>query len=320
MQAVKLFPHIALERVDKPIRRPGEVLIRVNRAGICNTDLELSRGYVPDFHYIGGHEFYGYVEEADNEKLIGKRVTAEINEGCGTCEYCRRNLARHCPHRRVLGIVSKDGAFAEYCLVPVNTLVLIPETISDDQAIFIEPLAAACEIVEQIPELGTKSILILGDGKLAALIALVLSRKSQMVTLCGKHPEKIHRIKKIATFSELPHEDFQKHTRNFDIVVEATGNPSSLSTSIDLVKPRGTIVVKSTYAAQCQVDMSRIVVDEITVIGSRCGQFKDAIAFIERYSPDLSELISAEYPFSSAAAAFARSTDKDSMKVVLRFR
>jgi threonine dehydrogenase-like Zn-dependent dehydrogenase len=316
MKAVVFDDRLKVVEREKPRRLPGEVLIRVERAGICNTDHEIIRGYVPGFSGILGHEFFGYVEEADDFSLAGKRVTAEINISCGECEFCRKGLGRHCANRAVLGIIGKGGAMAEYVAVPRRNVIEIPESITGMDAILIEPLAAVLEILEQTDIGKGDTVLLLGDGKLAQLIALVLGKTSCSLTAVGKHDYKLALIEKNTGARTISLDAFKPSA--FDIVIEASGNPSAFTLGLSCVKPRGIFVLKSTYAGGFNFNPSPVVVNEITIIGSRCGRFVEAIRFLERYKPDLGDLISAEFPIDEALEAFEYSRRPDSLKVVLR--
>lgn len=316
MKAVVFDGTLRLCERERPERLPGEVLIRVERAGICNTDHEIIRGYVPGFKGILGHEFYGVVEESDDNSLHGRRVTAEINICCGKCEFCKKGLGRHCQERTVLGIIGRDGALAEYVTVPRRNVIEIPESIPESSAVLIEPLAASLEILEQIEIREDNSVLLLGDGKLAQLIAIVLGRKSCNLTAVGKHGHKLAFIKKNAGATTIPLELFNPSA--FDIVVEASGSPSAFDLGLSCVKPRGIFVLKSTYAGGFSFNPAPVVVNEITIVGSRCGRFEEAIKFLEQYRPDLSDLITAEFPIEEALDAFEYSRRRDSLKVVLK--
>ena len=315
MKAVFFDGALKLSDVERPERAGHEVLIRVSHAGICNTDHEIIRGYVPGFNGILGHEFLGHVEEADDRSLIGRRVTAEINISCGKCEFCKKGLGRHCINRSVLGIINKNGATAEYVAVPSENVFEIPPSIPDEDAIFIEPLAAALEILDQVVIGKEHSVLLIGDGKLALLIARVMSTTGCSLTVVGKHPEKLGLLEgpgiKTAlagTFKQSP----------YDIVIEASGNPSAFALGLGCVKPRGTFVLKSTYAGGLEFNPSSIVVNEMTLMGSRCGRFEAAIEFLQKYQPGLETMISREFPIEDALEAFAYSARSDSLKVVLR--
>lgn len=314
MKALRYDTELKIRDIPRPARAPGEALIRVTLAGICNTDLEITRGYVPGFDGVPGHEFIGLIEEADDPALIGKRATAEINCSCGKCAYCAAGLGRHCPRRTVLGIINRQGAFAEYVTVPAAQLVMIPDTIPDSQAIFLEPMAAALEILSQVAIDPQKTVLLLGDGKLAQLIARALSSTGCDLTVVGKHSEKLDHLRDLPCRTVLL-DDFGSSA--FDIVTEATGNPDAFELGLSCVRPRGTMVLKSTYARAFPFNPARIVVDEITVVGSRCGVFADALSFFEDHPHPLDHLISDRFPLTQASEAFARAESSDSMKVVL---
>ncbi|MBD3314383.1 MAG: alcohol dehydrogenase catalytic domain-containing protein [Chitinivibrionales bacterium] len=301
--------------VPKPRRRAGEVLIRVTLAGICNTDLEIVRGYVPGFNGIPGHEFVGVVEEADDSRLVGKRVTAEINCACGQCEYCRAGLGRHCPTRTVIGIINRDGCFAEYMAVPQENVVEIPDTISAPQAVLIEPTAAALEILDQVTIGKTMNVLLLGYGKLGMLIAHTLITTGCTLTIVGKHPRKSRSCGNIPAHY-VPADDFVDG--QFDVVVEATGNPAVLERAIANTKPRGTLVLKSTYAGNPPVNLSPIVVNEITLVGSRCGRFEAALAFMQNHYTPVEPLIHKTFPLTDAVQAFTEAAKPGALKVLLK--
>jgi threonine dehydrogenase-like Zn-dependent dehydrogenase len=315
MKAVIFDGQLHVDDVPIPQREPGEALIKVTGAGICNTDIEITRGYIPGFKGILGHEFIGFVEAADDKAIVGQRVTAEINFACGKCEFCRQDLGRHCVNRTVLGIVNRNGAFAEYVVVPRENVVEIPAEIADDDALFIEPLAAALEILDQVSLSPASSVLLLGDGKLALLIALSLQTCGCAFLVVGKHTEKLSFFKNLGIETVLLN-DFKKS--RFDVVIEASGNPSAFAFGLECVKPRGKFVLKSTYAKNFPFNPAPIVVNEITLIGSRCGVFYKAMEFMLDHDPPLHEFISAEFPIDQAIAAFEYSKRPDALKVALR--
>jgi threonine dehydrogenase-like Zn-dependent dehydrogenase len=300
--------------VPIPIPKPNEVLINVTKAGICATDREIAAGYMPGFKGILGHEFFGFVEKAENGSLIGKRVTAEINCGCGICEYCKSGMERHCPVRTVIGIKGRDGAFAEYICVLEKNVVAIPDSIPDSSAIFIEPLAAALEIKSRI-DLDNKKVLLIGDGKLGLLIAHVLAKSDCRATAIGKHAKKLEMMRKLGVDSVLS-SSFKED--KFDVVIEASGNPDAFPLAVECTKPRGALVLKSTYAKNLTFNPAPIVVDEITVVGSRCGLFADALNFLETYKPDFSWMISKEFPLEKAMEAFEYAKKPGVMKVAVK--
>ncbi|MBF0327988.1 MAG: alcohol dehydrogenase catalytic domain-containing protein [Nitrospirae bacterium] len=315
MRAVVFDGRLHVKDIEKPVRQKGEALVKVSIAGICNTDHEITRGYIPDFNGILGHEFLGVVEDADDKGLIGKRVAGEINLACGACEFCKNDLGRHCPSRSVLGIINKDGAFAEYLTLPAANIFVIPDCISDAQAVFIEPLAAALEIFEQVRIVQEHKVLLIGDGKLALLIALVLKTTGCRLTMLGKHREKLSFAAAYGIDTAMV-EGFTKS--QYDIVIEASGKPSGFMAALDCVNPRGTIVLKSTYAEPFLFNPFQIVVNEITVVGSRCGRFEDAIRFLQSHPMPLDKLISAEFDLEDAEEAFVFSARPDVFKVLLK--
>jgi 2-desacetyl-2-hydroxyethyl bacteriochlorophyllide A dehydrogenase len=314
MKALVFDGTLRLASVPVPAATKDEVLIRVTLAGICNTDHEIVAGYMPGFKGILGHEFLGIVEKAGDKKLAGKRVTAEINCGCGTCEYCKNGMERHCPNRTVIGIKDRDGAFAEYICVPAKNVVTIPDSVPDASAVFIEPLAAALEIKEQV-SLEHKNVLLIGDGKLGILIAHVLSTANCEATAIGNHQEKLGMIGKLGVKTMLSNQ-FQR--KQFDIVVEASGNPDAFSLAVECTKPHGTLVLKSTYARDLTFNPSPFVVNEITVVGSRCGRFSDALQYLELYKPDFSWMISKEFSIEDGMEAFEYSKKPWVLKVILK--
>jgi 2-desacetyl-2-hydroxyethyl bacteriochlorophyllide A dehydrogenase len=315
MRSVFFDGTLAIKELPKPQRTENEVLIRVILAGICNTDHEIIRGYVPGFEGILGHEFIGIVEEADDISLVGKRCTAEINFACGTCSYCRDGLQRHCPNRSVLGIINRNGTFAQYITAPRENLVIIPDSIPDENAIFIEPLAAALEILEQVNIPRSSKVLLLGDGKLAMLIGHVIASIGCELTIVGKHPEKMGLLKYDQIHTVLKNE-FKNEM--YDFVIEATGNAEAFDLAVANVKPRGTIILKSTYAGDVHFNLSPVVVNEITIIGSRCGLFNRAIDFLLKQKISFENMISAEYLLDNALDAFKFSESPNAIKVLLK--
>ena len=304
---------VTIRHVAKPVRTPGFALIRTLVAGICNTDLELQRGYY-DFRGTPGHEFVGEVAEADTSALIGKRVAGEINIACGHCDFCAIGQGRHCPNRTVLGIVKHPGAFAEYVVLPESNLHVIPDEIPTDQAVFVEPLAAACEILDQAQMPPGEHVAVLGDGKLGLLVAQVLHAHGCRVTLYGRHENKLALVRKLgieATASEArPHAAFQ-------IAVDCTGWASGLQEAVRMVRPRGTVIMKSTVHREVSIDTAPVIVNEITLIGSRCGRFEPAIERLRSGKVDVMGFVSAEYPLEQAPAAFAEAARRGVLKVLL---
>lgn len=304
----------------KPVPKKGEALVKVTLAGICNTDFEITKGYMG---YVGvlGHEAVGVVEEIndDDKSLLGKRVVAEISYGCKEpdCPYCAQKLYRHCPKRHTLGIVNKDGVFAEYFTMPLETLFEVPDNVTDEQAVFTEPLAAACEITEQLHIKPFEKVIILGDGKLGLITALTLNAQNIDVVLVGKHQNKLDIARAQGVETKLLND--LKIEKIYDVVVEATGSISGFETALALTKPRGTLVLKSTVAASKELNLAPVVIDEITVLGSRCGQFPAALRLLKSEKVDFSPLISGRYAVNDAIQAFEKNKEKDTLKVLLDF-
>ena len=304
----------------KPVPQKGEALIKVTLAGICNTDYEITKGYM-GYNGILGHEFIGTVEEINDEdkSLLGKRVTAEISYGCNNpeCEWCAVKNYRHCPDRHTLGIWRKDGCFAEYVTMPLNVLFEIPENVEDEQAVFVEPLAAACEITEQLHIQPIQRVVVLGDGKLGLTTALTLSAQGLDVTLIGKHQNKLDIAKNQGVKTQLLQDT--KIENIYDVVVEATGSVSGFETSLSLVKPRGVLVLKSTIATGKELNLAPIVINEITVLGSRCGQFPPALNLLAKHRIDFKPFIAAVYSIDDAIEAFEANKSKETLKVLIKF-
>jgi len=298
-----------------PEKQPGWALIQVRTAGICRTDLELMQGYL-GFRGVLGHEFIGVVAESDDPAWTGKTVSGEINAACGRCEWCARGLGRHCPHRTTLGIVNHDGCMAEYCVLPAANLVEIPVTLPVAKAILLEPLSAACEILEQLTIRGNERIVIIGDGRLGILCAWALATVASDVTILGHHTVKLALAQWRGIKTALSG-DFTV-SAGADIVVEATGSSTGLSEAIRLCRPRGTIVLKSTVALPQNINLASLVIDEITVIGSRCGRFEAGLRMMQDY-PDmpLTNMITARFPLSQVEKAFTRAVQGDALKILL---
>ncbi|MCI0387922.1 MAG: alcohol dehydrogenase catalytic domain-containing protein [Acidobacteria bacterium] len=307
---------LRLSDVDIP-HRGGEVLVRITIAGICNTDLEIVRGYA-NFCGTLGHEFVGIVEDSPDESQIGRRVVGEINAGCGRCDLCLQSDPRHCLKRTVLGIHGRDGAFAEYLCLPPQNLLVVPQVVSDRQAVFAEPLAAACEILDQVTITPSHRVAVIGDGKLGQLIARVLATTGCDLILIGKHSAKLKLAAEAGIDTiELKSLDIDPDSR-FDVVVEASGAPSGLDLALALVRPRGTMVLKSTFQGPVQINTSRIVVDELTLIGSRCGRFQEALKLLETGSIDIEPLIACEFRLADGVVAMAEAQRPGTLKVLLR--
>jgi threonine dehydrogenase-like Zn-dependent dehydrogenase len=296
-----------------PVPDPYTAIVKVHLAGICSTDLQIFKGYMK-FRGVPGHEFVGSVSQGPKEWL-GKRVVGEINFGCGKCEFCARDLTRHCPNRTVMGIVNADGAFAEYVAVPAENLHPVPGSISDEQAVFTEPLAAAFEILRQIQISTGDEILIIGDGKLGSLCAQVLRLTGAKVTVLGKHRDKLELIKRAGVRTMLLN-DWQPHL--FDVVVEATGSAVGLELAISAVRPRGTLVLKSTIAGAHQVSLAPLVINEINLIGSRCGVFPDALEALAANNASVVPLIEQVYPLEQGIEAIQHAARPGARKILLR--
>jgi len=308
-----------VEDYPDPSPAPGESLIRIIMAGICNTDLEITRGYM-GFRGVLGHEFVGVVEKSGRESLVGKRVVGEINCPCGECYLCKKGLGKHCPNRTVLGIQGRDGVFAEYTTLPNNNLLIVPDKLGDEKATFTEPLAAAFEILESVHIKPTDRVLLLGDGKLGILSAQVVSRTGCDFLVVGKHIDKLNILEnhKINTMLIEDFKEKKKDLIKYDIVIECTGHPSGFRTAREMVRPGGTIVQKSTYAQNPDVNISMLVVDEIRLIGSRCGPFKPALSALAKGKIDVKPLIWDVMPFNNALAAFEKAKEKGAGKILLR--
>jgi threonine dehydrogenase-like Zn-dependent dehydrogenase len=294
-----------------PAPAPGEVLVRVIRAGVCETDLQLIKGYM-GFRGVLGHEFVGVAESGP---LAGRRVVGEINCACWNCETCRRRLPTHCPNRTVLGILNHDGAFADLIAVPQRNLHAVPDTLSDDVAVFTEPVAAAYQIPVQLTIRKTDRIAVLGDGRLGNLCAQVLARLSGHVLVVGKHQEKLSILSSMGLTTALLSDSLDP--RSFDIVVDCTGSESGLPTALTLVRPRGTIVLKTTVAGQQTLAWAPFVIDEVTLIGSRCGPFDQALAALEQGHVKVQPLISDRFDLSRGLDALARAQTKGILKVLI---
>lgn len=299
---------VSVRQAPRPRVKAGHVLVRVRLAGICNTDIELLRGYYA-FRGRPGHEFVG--ERVDT----GQRVVGEINLACGRCAWCARGLGRHCSRRTVLGIVRHPGAFAEYLTLPEENLLPVPNHVPDEHAVFTEPVAAACEILEQIA-IGERSrVAVLGDGKLGLLIAQVLAARGASVCLFGRHERKL-RIARRAGI-EARRAPAAPRAR-FALTVEATGRPEGLAAAIAMTEPRGTVVMKTTVHGRTPLALAPVVVNEITLLGSRCGRFRPALDLIAQGRLQLNAMIDAEYTLADGAAAFERAMRPGALKVLLR--
>ncbi|MGD8895732.1 MAG: alcohol dehydrogenase catalytic domain-containing protein [Acidobacteriota bacterium] len=302
------------EDVPRPAPPPGEALVRVRLAGVCNTDLELVRGYYP-YTGVPGHEFVGVVEDAPGAaEWIGRRVVGEINAVCGECETCRAGRRTHCERRTVLGIVNRDGAFATHLALPVANLHELPEEVPDEVATFAEPTAAALEIQEQV-RIGPRSrVVVVGAGKLGHLVAQTLATKGCDLLVVGRSPRPLELLAARGIRTGTAEAVAE---RGADVAVECTGNPEGLEIARRAVRPRGTIVLKSTYHGRASVDLAPIVVDEITVVGSRCGPFAPALDLLARGAVDPRPLIDERYRLTEAVAAFEHAARPGTLKILV---
>ncbi|MBU2710712.1 MDR/zinc-dependent alcohol dehydrogenase-like family protein [Zooshikella harenae] len=315
---------IMLVSPSDPEPAPNEALLRPLVAGICQTDIELFNGYY-NFQGIPGHECVAEVIGCPAKPdYVGKRVVVDINIGCGDCPACQQNDPHHCHHRQVLGIKHKDGVFAEMFTAPLANLCLVPDNIPDHVAVFTEPLAAALAIQTQLPVPDNTTIAVLGDGKLGLLISLALKEKFPNLVLIGKHPNKLAIAARHGITTELlefknTSQLLQQYQQHFSVIVEATGRPNGLDMALALVAPRGTIVLKTTSHQLSEVNLSQLVVNEIKLIGSRCGQMNEALQFMENHSLDTELLIEARYPFQQFQRAFQHALQRGSKKVLIDF-
>jgi len=317
MKALRVKDHrVQLADVPAPGQN-GEALVRVVRSGICNTDLEIIRGYA-GFNGTIGHEFVGVVERADDSAgLVGKRVVGEINVGCGMCELCVVGDPRHCAARTVLGIHGRDGAHAEFLALPAGNLIEVPETVADAAAVFAEPLAAAYGIFEQVTVGPETKVAVIGDGKLGLLCAMTMRLRNDLVSLIGKHPEKMAIVEKLGVEVLLLGRETIP-TRNFDIVVEASGSETGFATALEVVKPRGKIVLKSTFHGSAKWETAGIVVDEISIIGSRCGRLAPAVELLASNKVKVDDLISEEFGLENGVLAVKQAEKPGVLKILLR--
>lgn len=316
MQAVYVKNGTLTYHTDYPIPRPmiGEALIRVQLAGICATDLEIVKGYA-GFQGVLGHEFVGVVEEAADAVWVGKRVVGTINLGCRDCMVCLSSGPEHCPHRTVLGIMQKDGVFADYVTLPVANLLVVPANVPDETAVFTEPLAAALRIREQLPVRPTAKTAVVGPGRLGLLVAQVLRLAGTAVTVLGRQTESLKLPAQLGFTTGLAEE---YPDNSFDFVVEATGNEAGFAHSLRLIRPLGTLVLKSTFANRANLDLTKLVVAEITVVGSRCGPFEPALRLFSQEAVNVSALVEAEYSLRDALTAINHAAQPGVRKVLLR--
>jgi 2-desacetyl-2-hydroxyethyl bacteriochlorophyllide A dehydrogenase len=321
MKALR-FENQELSLADVPQPRvDGETLVRVTLSGICNTDLEIARGYA-GFQGTIGHEFVGVIESLNEPSVTrglvpGQRVVGEINAGCGRCDLCLGGDPRHCAARTVLGIVGRDGAHAEFLKLPVANLLPVPDEISDQRAVFTEPLAAACGILERTEITENTRVAVIGDGKLGLLCAQVLKSTGAPVALVGKHSSKLE-IARRRGIETITIDQAQKRSREFDVSVEASGSPKGLRLARELLRPRGVLVLKSTFHGATEIETAPIVVDEISVIGSRCGRFAPALELLKTGAVEVENLISEEFPLAEGLRAMERAAEPGVLKVLLR--
>lgn len=312
MKAVVLKDgELKFEKDYQPKISSSEVEVKVLQAGVCETDLQLVQGYM-GFSGVLGHEFVGV---AQSGKFAGQRVAGEINCACYNCSYCSKGLQNHCPHRTVIGILNHDGAFAERLSIPETNLHEIPDSVTDDQAVFVEPLAAAFQIPTQVELSQFDKIVLLGDGRLGNLCAQVISLHNSSLTVVGKHEEKLSRLNSLGIETTLLGDFDEKQTA--DLVIDCTGSRSGMETALQIAKPRGTIVLKSTFAGQDGPNLAEIVIHEINLVGSRCGPFETAIQALEEKSIEVDSLITSRFPIDKAVQAFETAKRKDQLKVLL---
>ncbi|HBG46455.1 MAG TPA: alcohol dehydrogenase [Deltaproteobacteria bacterium] len=315
MKAIVFDGGLRLEKgYPRPVPGPGEALVKVALAGVCSTDLEIAKGYM-GFKGVPGHEFTGTIVECDDERLNGKRVAGEINLGCGRCEYCRHMLENHCPSRKVLGISGKDGAFAEYLTLPFKNIHPLPDSITDEEAVFTEPLAAAYEILEQVRVDENTRACVLGDGRLGLLVAEVMAATECSLVVIGRHEEKLQLLKAREIPARTSPEGLEKQ---FDLVIDCTGSEDGLTAALDLVRPTGTVILKTTLAKRGGADLNRVVIDEITLLGSRCGPFPPALAALEEKRVDVRPLISRVFSLDEGVEAIGHASGKGVLKVLIR--
>ena len=304
----------------KPQRKRDEALIRVLLAGICNTDLEITKGYMA-FSGVLGHEFVGLVESAPRPQLVGRRVVGEINLACGNCEMCGRGMKAHCSRRRVLGISGKDGCFAEFLTLPVENLHLVPDAVSNECAVFTEPLAAALRILQQVPVTGLDKVAVLGDGKLGLLVAMALrdhlrgQRGAGSLLAAGRHRSKLSILKRLGIQTALAP---LKAAGKFDIVIDCTGSAKGFEQALALTKPQGTLVLKSTVAGETTLNLAPVVINEIKIVGSRCGPFETALQALAGGEIDPRPLIEKTYRLSNGVKAINHAAKQGAMKILLR--
>ncbi len=313
MLALYFDGELKLREMPRPEPGPGEVLVRVCLAGVCRTDLEALRGY-HDFRGVPGHEFVGEVAGPPDSPLVGQRVVGEINISCGVCSRCRRGLARHCMERRVLGLRGKDGAFAEYLILPEENLHPVPSGVADEAAVFTEPLAAALAVSEAAPASLDQKVLVVGDGSLGLLISFSLALRGLETYQAGHYREHLRLAASYGVRTFLEHD---LPPGEFDLVVEASGSPGGLELALARVRPRGTVILKSTFAGHISLEPALLVVPEVRLTGSRCGPFSAALRLLDQKRLDPRPLISRIFPFSQGVAALDYAKQKGVLKVLL---
>lgn len=313
MQALYFDGNLGLREVPRPAPGPGEALVRVRVAGICRTDLEVLRGY-HDFRGIPGHEFVGEVVGPPASRLLRQRVVGEINISCGVCPRCRRGLDRHCQKRRVLGMRGQDGAFAEYLTLPEDNLHPVPAGLADDVAVFTEPLAAALAVSEAAPAALNQQALVIGDGSLGLLVSFTLALRGLKTHLVGHYPEHLRLAEPYGVNAWL---EADLPPGEFDLVVEASGSPGGLDLALTRVRPRGTVVMKSTFAGRASLDPALLVVPEVRLVGSRCGPFPAALRLLTQGWLDPRPLISQVFPLSQGTGALDVAGQTGVLKVLL---
>ena len=313
MRALMFDGSLHLADVPTPEPKPAEALVRVLAAGICNTDLEIARGYM-GFHGVPGHEFVGVVERCSNPHLTGKRVVGEINCVCGTCHYCQLEMPHHCLNRSTLGIFNRDGAFAEYLTLPEDNLHIVPPSIRDDVAAFAEPLAAAFRILEQVEVTEDKRVVVLGDGKLGQLVAQVLWLRTKQLVCVGKHSWKLDLLRHLRIATARADEPVEPGA---DIVVEATGAPGGLARALELVRPEGVVVLKTTTHEATSLEFSLPVINEVTIVGSRCGPFRPALDALALGNIEVRPMVTETCGLEQAVEAFERAQAPDVMKIMV---
>ncbi len=307
-------------RRKEPAITDGDSLLRVRQAGVCATDLEITKGYM-NFHGVLGHEFVADVVSSPNKELVGQRVVGEINIVCGRCDLCLSGLSSHCRSRSVLGIQNHDGAFAEFVRLPAVNLHALPKTVDDDQAVFVEPLAAAFQVIKQLgagprgASEGRRWVTVLGDGRLGLLVAQVMRNAGYPVRVIGKHPDKLAMCERWSIRSRPLADIVPRHDQ--DVVVDCTGSASGFEWAMQMVRPRGTIVLKSTTAAGQPLNLSPLVIDEITVIGSRCGPFREAIRALAEKQVDVTSLITRRMKLEQGVEAMDLAGRPGVLKVLL---